>query len=342
MTSNAGMPGRPRRWATHGAVAGQGWSGVFEARTSASTLPAPAEAMARAPASAAMSPVAVRGPAMRRSAMPMRSRIHASEVSMRVQSSLLRTRRGGSQAPSPVRTAAPRPRSVSPAVSITHAPLLVHGAPVRRQLPRHRADRTRRSIHGSAPRGGPAATPQGSQGPRKGEPAASGATAHRPGRHTRRRRPGPAAAARSGGRRRAEAGPTRRVPAPPTVARAAPLGGGRGQGPRRGWLVRPFRARGRRSGGPPRRHLRPAAAEGRGRAAKPGAPVRRPLWKRGIKPLITRRGVVHGSGPGKVRWVVQRVFAWLHRFKRLRIRHERRADLHQGLLQLACSLISLR
>jgi transposase len=69
---------------------------------------------------------------------------------------------------------------------------------------------------------------------------------------------------------------------------------------------------------------------------------RRLLWKRGIKPMIGRRGVAHGSGLGKVRWVVERAFAWLHQFKRLRIRYERRADLHQGLLELACSLICLR
>lgn len=69
---------------------------------------------------------------------------------------------------------------------------------------------------------------------------------------------------------------------------------------------------------------------------------RRMLWKRGIKPLIARRGVAHGSGLGKVRWVVERAFAWLHQFKRLRIRYERRTDLHQGLLELACSLICLR
>lgn len=69
---------------------------------------------------------------------------------------------------------------------------------------------------------------------------------------------------------------------------------------------------------------------------------RRLLWKRGIKPLIARRGVAHGSGLRKVRWVVERAFAWLHQFKRLRIRCERRADLHQGLLELACSLICLR
>ncbi|MFJ3036411.1 IS5 family transposase [Streptomyces tendae] len=69
---------------------------------------------------------------------------------------------------------------------------------------------------------------------------------------------------------------------------------------------------------------------------------RRLLWKRGIKPMIARRGVAHGSGLGKVRWVVERAFAWPHQFKRLRTRYERRADLHQGLLELACSLICLR
>lgn len=58
--------------------------------------------------------------------------------------------------------------------------------------------------------------------------------------------------------------------------------------------------------------------------------------------MIARRGVAHGSGLGKVRWVVERAFAWLHQFKRLRIRYERRADVHLGLLQLACALICLR
>lgn len=43
----------------------------------------------------------------------------------------------------------------------------------------------------------------------------------------------------------------------------------------------------------------------------------------------------------KSRWVVERTFAWLHQFKRLRIRYEIRADLHHGLLQLACAIICL-
>lgn len=49
---------------------------------------------------------------------------------------------------------------------------------------------------------------------------------------------------------------------------------------------------------------------------------RRPLWKRGIKPLIARRGAAHRSGWEKTRWVVERTFAWLHHLNRLRVRYE--------------------
>jgi transposase len=52
--------------------------------------------------------------------------------------------------------------------------------------------------------------------------------------------------------------------------------------------------------------------------------------------------VAHGSGLGRLRWVVERTFAWLHAFKRLRIRTERRPDTHQAMLSLACSVICLR
>ncbi|HEY9368872.1 IS5 family transposase, partial [Streptomyces sp.] len=69
---------------------------------------------------------------------------------------------------------------------------------------------------------------------------------------------------------------------------------------------------------------------------------RRLLRSREIAPKIARRGAPHGSGLGKTRWVVERTFAWLHQFKRLRNRYEIRADLHQSLLELACSIICLR
>ncbi|GAA1852169.1 hypothetical protein GCM10009751_05950 [Myceligenerans crystallogenes] len=50
-------------------------------------------------------------------------------------------------------------------------------------------------------------------------------------------------------------------------------------------------------------------------------------------------GPAHGSGLGKKRWVVERGFARLHQFKRLRTRYEIRADLHLGLMHLACAII---
>jgi transposase len=66
---------------------------------------------------------------------------------------------------------------------------------------------------------------------------------------------------------------------------------------------------------------------------------RRLLRERGIVARIARRNSEHGSGLGKTRWVVERAFAWLHAYKRLRTRYERRAEIHLGLLQLACALI---
>lgn len=71
-------------------------------------------------------------------------------------------------------------------------------------------------------------------------------------------------------------------------------------------------------------------------------PHRRSSRTMGITPRIARRNTEHGSGLGKLRWVVERTFAWLHQYKRLRIRWERRADIHLGLMQLACALICYR
>ncbi|MEU9439297.1 IS5 family transposase [Streptomyces sp. NPDC048252] len=51
---------------------------------------------------------------------------------------------------------------------------------------------------------------------------------------------------------------------------------------------------------------------------------------RGIVPAIARRGTLHGTGLATYRWVVERSFAWLHGFRRLRIRWERRADIHEA------------
>jgi len=69
---------------------------------------------------------------------------------------------------------------------------------------------------------------------------------------------------------------------------------------------------------------------------------RRRLRARGITPLIGRRGSGHGSGLGAQRWVVERSFAWLHQFRRLLVRYERRADIHEAFLSLACCVICFR
>ncbi len=68
----------------------------------------------------------------------------------------------------------------------------------------------------------------------------------------------------------------------------------------------------------------------------------RPGWGLGVKPLIARRGTEHGSGLGTQRWVVERAFAHLHWFRRLRIRWEIRDDIHEAFLTPGCALICRR
>jgi transposase len=69
---------------------------------------------------------------------------------------------------------------------------------------------------------------------------------------------------------------------------------------------------------------------------------RRELRKRGITPQIARQNSQHGSGLGHARWVVERTFAWLHKFKRLLIRYDRRHEIHQAFLALGCCLVCFR
>jgi transposase len=61
---------------------------------------------------------------------------------------------------------------------------------------------------------------------------------------------------------------------------------------------------------------------------------RRELRRLGIEPVLAKRNTEHGSGLGQYRWVVERTIAWLHQFRRLRVRYERRDDIHQALLTI--------
>ncbi len=94
----------------------------------------------------------------------------------------------------------------------------------------------------------------------------------------------------------------------------------------------------------------------RGPRGRPGRPRKRPeklhadkgydfprcrkaLRKRGIKSRIARRGVDSSERLGQHRWVVERTLSWLNRYRRLKVRYERRADIHQAFLDLGCALI---
>jgi transposase len=69
---------------------------------------------------------------------------------------------------------------------------------------------------------------------------------------------------------------------------------------------------------------------------------RRELWKRGVEPMIARRGSDHGSGLGRERWVVERTFAHLHNLRRLRTRYERDDQLHLAFMLLGCAVVCQR
>lgn len=68
-------------------------------------------------------------------------------------------------------------------------------------------------------------------------------------------------------------------------------------------------------------------------------PQRRILRHLGIQPVLAKRNTPHGSGLGKYRWVVERTLSWFHQFRRLRVRYERRDEMHEAFLTLACVLI---
>jgi len=92
---------------------------------------------------------------------------------------------------------------------------------------------------------------------------------------------------------------------------------------------------------------------------KPGPPISRPdvvqadrayhdqavdalLRWLGITPKIAKRNTPHGSGLGKTRWVVERTFAWLRGFRRLRVRFDRTDTIYNAWNSLAAAVICWR
>ena len=70
--------------------------------------------------------------------------------------------------------------------------------------------------------------------------------------------------------------------------------------------------------------------------------IRQPLRQRKTKPLIAKRNTQNGSGLGKFRYVVEAAFDWLFNQRRLRVRYEKRDDIHQAFLIIGCFLICWR
>lgn len=90
-------------------------------------------------------------------------------------------------------------------------------------------------------------------------------------------------------------------------------------------------------GKPGRPRRKPDAIKGD--RAYDSEPHRKTLREKRIQPILAKRRTENGSGLGRHRWVVERTLSWLHQHRRLRIRFERRADIHEAFLSIACAMI---
>jgi len=81
-------------------------------------------------------------------------------------------------------------------------------------------------------------------------------------------------------------------------------------------------------------------------------PIYGELYERGYEPHVRLNAQYHkwyqspqetsnSLEPGKTprRWVVERLFSWLNRWRRLLVRWEKLSETYQAFLQLACGLI---
>lgn len=84
--------------------------------------------------------------------------------------------------------------------------------------------------------------------------------------------------------------------------------------------------------GHPRR--RPDALQGD--LAYDSEPHRQGLRELGVEPILPERGIDDQEGLGETRWPVERTLSWAHQNRRLRIRYERRPEIHLAFLVLAC------
>jgi hypothetical protein len=63
------------------------------------------------------------------------------------------------------------------------------------------------------------------------------------------------------------------------------------------------------------------------------------LRRRGVRPRIARRVIESSVGLGRHRWTIERTWAWLGRWRRLRIGYERSSERFYAVVLLACAVI---
>jgi transposase len=78
-----------------------------------------------------------------------------------------------------------------------------------------------------------------------------------------------------------------------------------------------------------------------------GEPALETIVLRGYIPHVVPRGeeqkqLEADSGKRARRWVVERIFSWLNRFRKLLVRYEKKAVNYRGLLMFACAFICFR
>ena len=62
----------------------------------------------------------------------------------------------------------------------------------------------------------------------------------------------------------------------------------------------------------------------------------------GVEPRIAKRNTPHGSGLGKVRWVVERTISWLKGLRRMRVGYDRLGVIRDAFTTLAAGVICFR
>jgi transposase len=72
------------------------------------------------------------------------------------------------------------------------------------------------------------------------------------------------------------------------------------------------------------------------------APTRWLLRWLGIDAKIAKRNTAHGSGLGKVRWVVERTISWIKGLRRMRVRYDRLRVVQNAWTTLAASAVCLQ